>query len=133
MFAEMRHALDRGRPGADDRDAFVAKLVQVAGRIAAGIVVVPPAGVEAVPLVAVDAGNTGQLWPVERAVRPDDVARLDVVVTACCDQPPVLALEPLQFADLGLEAGVAVEIEGPADALGVLADLRREGVFSFGM
>lgn len=43
MLGERRDGLDCGRARADDRDALVVELVEVAVRVAAGVVVVPAA------------------------------------------------------------------------------------------
>src|SRR6266436_1372270 len=66
VLAEMRDALDRGRAGPDDADALVPQLVQAAGGIAAGIVIVPAARVEGVSLEFLDPGYGRELGPVKR-------------------------------------------------------------------
>ena len=94
VLAEVRHALDGGRAGADDRDALVGEPVQIAVGIAAGVAVVPAAGVEGVPLEAVDAGDAGQLRPVQRPVGHHDEARAHAVVAVGGDDPAALVLVP---------------------------------------
>ena len=61
MLAEMRYALNRRRAGTDDAYALVSQLVQAAGGIAAGIVVIPTAGVEGVPFELSIPGIAGSL------------------------------------------------------------------------
>ena len=68
--ADVRHALNRRRAGADDRDALVGELRQTAAVITAGVVVVPAAGVERVALELFDARHRRQLRPVQRARSP---------------------------------------------------------------
>src|SRR3978361_100003 len=108
MPAEMRHALDRGGTRADDGDALVGKPVQVAVGVATGIAVIPPAGVEAMALVAVDAGDARQLRPVPRPVGQNYKAFFHAVVAVSRDQPSTIVFHPAQLADFGLEAGQAI-------------------------
>lgn len=56
----MRHDLDGGRTGADERDTLVGELVEAAVRGAAGVGVVPAAGVERVPGEGLDARDAGK-------------------------------------------------------------------------
>src|SRR5581483_10251796 len=81
-----------------------------------------------VALEAVDAGNAGQLRPVERPVGHHYKARAEGVATVGVDQPFRLVVEPADIFDLRLEQNIAIEIVVLADALRMLADLRREGI-----
>ncbi len=85
--AEMRHALHGGRAGADDADALVGKTGETAFGIAAGVGVIPAAGVEAVALETFDAGNAGQLRPAQRTACENDEARTDAIAAIGLDQP----------------------------------------------
>ena len=127
--AQMRHALHRRRAGADDADALVGEAGEVPLRVAAGIGIVPAAGVEGMALEALDARNAGQLGPVQRTVRLDDEAGLHRVAAIGADDPARRGLVPVEAGDFGLEAGVAVEIEVPADGAAMLEDLGRGRVF----
>src|SRR5262249_1577421 len=122
---DVRHALHRGCPGADHRDAFVVELVQIAGRVATRVGVVPPARVESVTRVSLDSGNAGQLRPVERPARHDHESRPHRIVTIGGDNPPALFLAPGKRLYLGLEASVAIQVEFFADASRVLEDFGR--------
>ena len=98
--AEMRHALHGGRAGADHRDAFVAQLRQIAGGIAARVVVVPTARVERVALERLHARNRRQLRPVQRTVRHRDVARPHLVAAVRGHDPARRRLRPNAFRSL---------------------------------
>jgi hypothetical protein len=67
-LAEVGHALHGGGAGADDADPLVGQAGEAARRVAAGVRVVPAAGVERVALERLDAGDARQLRPVQRAV-----------------------------------------------------------------
>ena len=71
-------------------------------RITAGIIEVPPAGVEAVAAEGLDPLDAGQLGPVEQAVGLDDVAGADGVVAVGGHQPAMLVFEPAQLGDARL-------------------------------
>src|SRR5713226_8398882 len=124
----MRHALNRGRPGANDSDAFVRKLVQAARGITAGVVVVPATGVEGMPLELLDPGDRGELGPVQGPARHDHKARLEDVTSVSADGPAACLIVPARLFDLRLEAGPLVKVEVLPDPLGVLENLGREGV-----
>src|SRR3984893_11348690 len=124
----MRHALNRGRPGANDSDAFVQKLVQAAGGIAAGVVVVPATGVEGMPLELLDPGDRRELGPVQGPTRHDHEARLEDITSVSADRPAAGFIVPACLFDLRLEAGPPVKVEVLPDPLGVLENLGREGV-----
>ena len=63
-LAQMRHALNGRGTGANDRDALVLQAGQAPVRIATRVGVIPTAGMEAVALETLDAGNTWQLRSV---------------------------------------------------------------------
>src|SRR5580698_9964811 len=98
----MRHALDGCRPGADDADPLVLEPGQPAAVVAAGIAVVPAAGVEGVALEVVDPRDAGQLRPAQRPVGHGDVAGLEAIAAAGADGPEPLVLVPLHPGDRGL-------------------------------
>ena len=124
----MRHALNRRRAGADDPDPLAGQARQAAVRGPAGIVVVPTAGVEGMPLEGLDAGNAGQLGPMQRAVGHADEARLHGVAAVGGDDPAPAGLVPGHAGDLGLETGVGIEVVLLADGAAVGQDLRRAGI-----
>ena len=126
--AQMRHALHRSRAGADNRDALVGELVQISVGVAARVAVVPAAGVEGVAFIALDAGNAGQLRPVQRPVGHDDEARAHAVAAVGGDDPSAFVLAPGDRLDRRLKARVAIEIELLTDAPRVREDFRRERV-----
>ena len=94
---EMRHALHRGCAGADDRDAFVGELVhRRTGRIAAGVGVVPAAGVERMSFERFDAGNAGQLGHVQRSRAHADELRGERIAAIRADAPARMLAFPRQ-------------------------------------
>ena len=131
MRSQMGYALHGGGARADDANALARQAGQVAFGVATGVVVVPAAGVEAVALERVDAGNPRQLGPVQRPVRHHHEARPHGVAAIGFDDPAQRLFVPVQRGDLGLEAGVAVQVVLLADGAGVGEDLRREAVLLF--
>jgi hypothetical protein len=112
--------------GADDADALVDKPGhRRAERIAAGIGVVPAAGVEGMPGEGLDARDAGQLGNMQRTGAEADELRGEDVAAVCAHGPTRPATVPGQALDLGVEQGVVVEAEMPADAPAVRQDLRR--------
>ena len=124
-FAEIGHALHRGGAGADDADPLVAQAGEVAVGIAAGVVVVPAAGVEGMALEIADARDPGQLGPVQGPIDHDHEAGADPVVAVGVDDPAPGRFVPDHPVDLGLQAGVVVEAVVFGDAAAVGEDLRR--------
>src|SRR5690606_36463687 len=59
--AEVRDDLDRRRPGPDHADALVAQPREAARLVAAGVGVVPAAGVEELSREGLDAGDVREL------------------------------------------------------------------------
>src|SRR5687767_5124444 len=98
VLRDSGHGLDGRRAGADDGHPLVAELRHAAVGVAAGVAVVPPAGVERVSLELVDARDAGQLRPTRRAERHDDEARADVVVAVRADAPTLGRLIPVDGA-----------------------------------
>src|ERR1700684_3903940 len=111
VLRQVRNALDRGRARADDGDPLVCQLVQIPGRIAAGVSIVPSAGVEGMALESVDTRNAGELRPIERPVGHDDEAGAEAVVAVGRDEPAALLFVPSDLFDLSLEADVAIKVE----------------------
>src|SRR3569623_2779766 len=126
----MRHALHGGRAGADDADALVGEPRQPAFRAAAGVAVVPAAGMEAMSFKTPDAGNAGQFWPAERTAGEDNETRADAIAAIGLDQPARRALLPGHPRDDGLKQRTLVKAEVAADAAGMLVDLRCARIFA---
>ena len=85
---ERRHRLDPARADADDADDLVGQLGEVrVVRPAAGVLVVPPGGVERRALEVVHARDRRQLHEVEDAGRQDEVAGADLVAAVGADHP----------------------------------------------
>ena len=84
---------------------------------AAGVVVVPAAGVEGVALEVLDAGDARQLGPARGAQRHDHEPGLHVVAAVGPDPPALEALVPGELVHPGLEAGQIVEAVAAADPL----------------
>ena len=126
---QVRHRLHAGRPGADDRHALVGQLLhQPALRVAAGIVIVPAAGVEGVALEGLDAGNAGQLGHVQRPGAQADEAGGEDIAAVGRDHPAAGRLVPGDVGHLGVEEGVFIEAVLFPDPLALGQDLRRVGV-----
>ena len=118
VFADERHALDGGRTGADDGDAFVGELRQSAAVIAAGVVVVPAAGVERVTLEIFDARNR----PAASAGSTDpSPSRRSAPSSRRCGRSSTsqraVASSQRKPGHLRLETGVVVQIVVARDAL----------------
>src|SRR6516225_9991480 len=111
VLRDVWHALHRGSSGADYRDALVGELVQIAGRVATRVVVVPSARVESVTCVSLDSGNARQLRAVERPARHEHESRPHHVIAIGGDNPSALFLAPGERLYLGLEARVAIQVE----------------------
>src|SRR6266705_6346136 len=114
----MRDALNRGRPGPDYTHAFVRVFVQAAVGVAAGVAVVPTAGVEGMPLELLDPSDRRELGPVQRPARHDHKTRPEDVAAVRGDVPAPFLLVPVRLFDLRLEAGPLVEVEVLSDPLG---------------
>ena len=84
------------------------------------------------PLELFDTGNRRQLGAVQGPARHDHKARPEDIVAIGGNRPAPVLVVPARLPDLGLEAGPLVQVEVLADALGVLKDLRRKGVFFLG-
>ena len=126
---EVGDALHRRGAGADDADPLVGQLVhRRPDRVAAGVVVVPAAGVEGVALEVLEAGDAGELRHVQRPGAHGEELRRELVAAVGADDPRVTVVVPLQVRDLGVEQRVVVEAELLPDALAVLEDLGRVGV-----
>ncbi len=127
-LAEVRHHLHRRGTGADQADADTAQTGETAFGAAAGVVVIPAAGVEGVAAEVFDAGNTRQLRAIERPGRQTHPASPHPIAAIGGDDPSLGVLVPREALGSGLEADVAVEIELPRDRLTMGADLVAERV-----
>ena len=127
-LGQVGDALHRGGAGADDAHPLVGQLREAAVGPAAGVVVVPPAGVEGVAREGLDARDARQLRPVQRTVAHEQEPGPHVVAAVGADHPAVAVGVPVDGAHLGGQARVVVEAEVIGDALAVLEDLRRLGV-----
>ena len=128
----MRHDLHRGGARADDPHRLVTEPIEPAFGAAAGIIIVPAAGVEGVARERLDAGNAGQFRAMQRAVRHHHEARADRIAAIGRDGPAAVIVVPSQIGDLGLEKHVAVEIILLGDAVRVIADLGALRIFALG-
>jgi hypothetical protein len=127
---EVRHALHGRGTGTDDADHLVAQPGEPTRGVAAGVVVVPPAGVERVPGERLDARDAGQLRPVQRPVGHHHVAGTHAVAAVGADDPAAIRFVPRQVGDLGGQARVVVQPEVAGDVAAVLQDLRRGRVLA---
>ena len=126
---ERRDALHGGRPGADDADALVGELRHRSALVAAaGVVVVPPGGVERVPAEAVQPGHARQLRTVQRPRAHGDVLGGDPVAPVGGDEPVFGLVVPRHRRDVRREDRLRVQVVVLGDPLGVPPDLRRHRV-----
>src|SRR5690606_12492020 len=102
---------------------LVAESGQVSGGVTAGVVVVPPAGVEAVAGELLDSGDAGQLGTAEQTALGGDEAGTEDVAAVGAHRPPGGVLVPFHLGDPGLEEGVLVQAELLAEGLRVGEDL----------
>ena len=110
------HDLDRGRPGAEDRDPLAGEVV----------VVVPPGRVEQLAGVLVQALDVGQSWLGEAACRADqDVG--GQLADAGQDSPPVGRTVPACVQHRGAEVEAVEHAGVPGDPPEVGLDLRLGG------
>ena len=100
-----------------------ASLCRLPVGVAAGVGVVPAAGVERVPVEGLDPRDAGELGLAERAAGRHHVPRPDPVARSVPTSPLAGGFVPLQSGHLGLEAGFAVQVEVPPDRPRVLPDL----------
>src|SRR6476661_9141052 len=115
----MRNALHRSRTGADDADALVPQLDKIAAAVAAGVAIIPAAGVKRVTLELVDAGDARQFRATQRPVGHRNVLRLEAVAAIGADDPALIALVPAHLGDRSLKQRVVVQAEVPCDVLAV--------------
>ena len=104
-----------------------ARPIEAAVGTAPGVVVVPAAGVERVPLERGDALDARQLRTVQRPARHHDVARPHRVAAVGADDPALIGVVPAHLGDLGLEAGVAIQVEVRDRSPGCARGSRRPG------
>ncbi len=104
---EMRHALHGSGAGADDADALVGQLFhQRARRVAAGVIVIPAAGVERVSLEGLDAFDAGKFRHMQRPGAHADELRGEGIAAIGADGPARFCLVPVEAHDLGVEQRV---------------------------
>ena len=131
-LAEKRHALDGAGTGADHRDPLVAQPVKVPVGPAAGVVVVPSAGVERVALEVADAGDAGEFRPVEGPVGHGHEPGSQSVAPVGGDDPPGGVFVPGHTGDFRLEHHPVVEPVVLAETPAVVEDLPGVRVFLLG-
>ena len=130
--AEVRDALHRGRARADDADALALQAGEIPVAVAAGVPVVPTAGVERVALELGDAGDARQLRPVQRTARHAHVVGANAIAAVGAHDPASGGFVPTQLGDLGLEERVVVQVVVLADRPAVRQDLGGVGVLLLG-
>lgn len=128
VLGQHRDDLDAGGAGADDAHALVREAAHAAFGGATCVGVVPPRGVEGVPLEVLDAGYPGELRVGECAGGVDDVRGAERVTAVRGHGPGLGRLVPGQFGDAGGEQGVGVEVVPARDPHRVAADLVPGGV-----
>ena len=132
VLAEEGHDLDGGGSGADDGDAFVRKLVQSAGGVSAGVLIVPARGVKAVAGEVVDSWDARELRTVVGSGSHDQKAGAELVAAIRADPPALDRRIPAQRPNHGTEQRLLVEAKMTADPLALLEDLAAIGVAVLG-
>ena len=125
----MRDALNRGGARPDNADAFVGQPGEATGRIAAGIGIVPPARMKAVPREAFDAGDCWKAHALEYAGGDHDEACADSVTLARCDEPAARRLIPRQRFDERLQQRFVIKPKALRDRACIGEDLRPARIF----
>ena len=125
---EVRHALYGGCACADNADHLVAELIEAAGTIPAGIIIVPAAGMERMTRKRLDPRNTRQFRTVQRAVGHDHILRRETVAAIGVNLPAPMILVPVQAGDFCAQKGIAVKVVVAGDTAGMLKNLRRAGI-----
>src|SRR5262249_30827093 len=120
----MRNALHGSRAGADYRGPLVCEPVhRRAVRAAAGVGVVPAAGVERMAAEGRDAWDAGQLGDVQRAGPDGDEGGRELVAAVCPHDPRAAPAVPLEISDLGVEQRALVQPVALGDPVAVRAYL----------
>ena len=127
-LGQRRHALDAGRPRAEEADNLARQAREGLVRAAAGVLVVPSRRVKRAPGEVLHAGDGRQLQEVEDPDAQHVPAAADLVAAVGADPPPGRALVPLGAGHPGVEQGVGHEAEPVGDGLEVVQDLLAEGV-----
>src|SRR3546814_828606 len=78
--AQRRNDLNAGGTGPDNANPLVGQFDEFSRLVAAGIFIIPPAGVEGVPLEGLYSGNARQLWLDEQSVGQDNRSCRDIIV-----------------------------------------------------
>src|ERR1700758_2649231 len=111
---EVRDALDRSGAGTDDADALSGQVLQ----LFAGVAVVPATGMERLPEEGPDPGDAGELGFGLIPVGHGDELGPHLVPVVGADEPPGSFGLPTDLVDVGLEAGIVVQVvalgNGPA-------------------
>src|ERR1700733_5055398 len=126
----MRHALDRRRARADDRNALVCEPIQQ-GAVwsAARIFVVPAAGMKGVAPEGFYARDARQFRHMKRSRPQTDETRREPVASIRLDYPARVRLVPLPILGLGIKQRVLVKTELVADAPAMSQNFWRVGIF----
>ena len=119
----MRNDLHGGRSGADDADPLVGQAVESAVRVASGIGVVPPTGVEGMAFELPDSGDPRELRPVQGSVAHHEEPGRHAITAVRRDGPAQAGVVPFDGGDLGGQARALVQVEVPGDAMAVLQNL----------
>ena len=103
--ADMRHALNGRRAGADNGDFLIGQTAQPAIGRATRIAVIPAAGMKCMALIITNTFNGGQFRAVERAIGMNNKARRQFIAQRCGDAPPTFRFLPFGCRDFGLKQG----------------------------
>ena len=127
---DIGHHLYRGRAGADHGHTLVRQPGHrfAFGR-AAGIAIVPPAGVEALAFEQLDPGQAGQLGDMQRAGAHADIFGGERVPAIGSHDPQLARLVPCEVGHLRVEQRIVVEVVLPTDIAAMVADFGGMRVF----
>ena len=117
-------------PGADDANALVRQVDHGGAiRVPAGVLIVPPAGVKVVTGEGLDAGNTGQLRPVQGPRSHGDETCANLVAAIGRNDPSRNRVIPGELRDLGRKQRIVVESKVGSHPFGVGKNFRCKHVF----
>src|SRR6516164_9958886 len=122
---EVRDALDRSSTGTDDADPLTGQFLQ---RLA-GVAIVPPTGMERLPAKGSDSGNAGELGFGLIPVGHRHELGPDLVPVVGPNDPSGTFCFPTDLMNIGLQAGIAVQVIALGTGPAVRKDLGALGVF----
>ena len=125
----MWDALHSAGAGANNTDTLIAKMLKIAVRGTARVVVVPATGMEGVAFKLLDTRYAGEFGAIQRAVGHDDKARAHGIAPIGLDLPAPQVFVPVHTGDLRLQAGVLIQVIVACNVLTVRKNFRALSIF----